>query len=190
MNAKNYNIPAELGKQSYWANKGHFRQEYDILYKEHVPDSGHADNLFGEVIRAVSCLGYEYFNNGNCNAKYWLGVYETCPYCHGNGYDDDDNYCPYCGGEAEICENDEYDISEFYSNFIELIYDFFKRYKVSKIGDKYLDKIKSIIVSEDNMHYFCDENEQAYDAIVDIVVAVILGEGMENSPKLPDYYKN
>lgn len=92
-----YNIPSEIGAKSYWDNEGQFQSEYDKLYEELVPTSGEAKNLFGEAIRAVSRLGYEYLNNGNC---------------------------------------------------------------------------------------------QAYDAIIDLTVAVIVGEGTENSPELPEWYKD
>ena len=195
-----YNIPSELGSKSYWDHEGQFQKEYDELYDELVPASGSANNLFGEVIRAVSRLSYEYLNNGNCNACETTeieGEWIECPYCGGSGVcegEDGEEYeCPECSGEGYYEEESdcEYIINEFYEEFIELLYKFFKQYNVSEIGNKYLDRIESIILACDNTRdYFSDENRQAYDAIVDITVAVILKEGVKNSPELPGWYKN
>ena len=166
-----YNIPSEIGAKSYWNNEGQFQKEYDELYNELVPASGRSETLFGEVIRAVSRLGYEYLNNGNCNARETTEI-----------EDDEDSYY----------EESEYDyISDFYSEFMHLPREFFKQYNVDKIGEKYLERIESIILTcDDTSNYFNDKNRQAYDAIVDITVAVILKEGVKNSPKLPGWYKN
>lgn len=195
-----YNIPSEVGAKSYWDHEGQFQKEYDELYNELVPASGRAENLFGEAIRAVSRLGYEYLNNGNCNARETTeieGEWVECPRCGGSGVcedEDGEEYdCAECGGEGGYYEESEYDynISEFYGEFIDLLREFFKKYAVSEIGDKYLDQIESIILTcDDTRDYFSDENRQAYDAIVDITVAVILKEGVKNSPELPEWYKN
>ena len=197
---ENYNIPSKVGAKSYWDNEDQFQKEYDELYNELVPASGRAENLFGEAIRAVSRLGHEYLNNGNCNARETTeieGEWVECPYCGGSGVcedEDGEEYdCTECGGEGGYYEESEYDyyISEFYGEFINLLREFFKQYNVAEIGDKYLDQIESIILTcDDTRDYFSDENRQAYDAIVDIVVAVILKEGVENSPELPEWYKN
>ena len=194
---ENYNIPSEVGSKSYWDHEGQFQKEYDELYDELVPESGRAKNLFGEAIRAVSRLGHEYLNNGNCNARETTeieGEWIECPYCGGSGvWEDEDGEeydCTECGGEGGYYEESEcdYNISEFYSDFIKLLREFFKQYN---IGEKYLDRIESIILANDNTRdYFSDENRQAYDAIIDITVAVILKEGVKNSPKLPEWYKN
>ena len=54
--------------QHYWDNKGAMQTEFDSLYEKLVPSSGNAASLNGELIRAISRLHYEYYNNGNCNA--------------------------------------------------------------------------------------------------------------------------
>lgn len=195
-----YNIPSEVGAKSYWDNEGQFQKEYNDLYNELVPASGRAENLFGEAIRAVSRLGYEYLNNGNCNARETTeieGEWIECPYCGGSGVcegEDGEEYdCTECGGEGGYYEESEYDynIDEFYGEFINLLREFFKQYNVAEIGEKYLDRIELIILTCDGTRdYFSDENRQAYDAIVDITVAVILKEGVKNSPELPEWYKN
>lgn len=195
-----YNIPSEVGAKSYWDHEGQFQKEYDELFSELVPSSGRAKNLFGEAIRAVSRLGHEYLNNGNCNARETTeieGEWVECPRCGGSGVcedEDGEEYdCAECGGEGGYYEESEYDynISEFFGEFINLLREFFKQYNVAEIGDKYLDQIESIILTcDDTRDYFGDKNRQAYDAIVDITVAVILKESVENSPELPEWYTN
>lgn len=81
--------------------------EYDKLYNELVPASGEAENLFGEAVRAVGRLGYEYLNNGNCNAREETeieGDWVECSCCGGSGVcedEDGEEYdCPECGGDG------------------------------------------------------------------------------------------
>ena len=201
MTNEKYNIPSEIGAKSYWDNEGQLQSEYDKLYEELVPASGKAKNLFGEVVRAVSRLGYEYLNNGNCNARETEeteGEWIECSCCGGCGEIEDDEtgeseYCPECGGDGGYYEESEYEysVSEFYGRFIKLLREFFKQYGVAEIGEKHLDRIESIILTNDDVRdYFSKENRQAYDAIIDLTVAVIVGEGTENSPELPEWYKD
>lgn len=42
---------------------------FDALWDKHVPTSGEADTDYGEAIRAVGRLEYDYYNNGYMNAK-------------------------------------------------------------------------------------------------------------------------
>lgn len=194
-----YNIPTEIGLKSYWEKEGQLQSEYDKLYNELVPSSGRAKNLFGEAVRAVSRLGYEYLNNGNCNAREETeieGDWVECPYCYGSGTcedEDSEEYeCPECSGEGGYYEESdyEYNISEFYGRFIKLLREFFQRYGVAEIGEKYLDRIELIILTSSNTRdYFGKKNCQAYDAIIDLTIAVIVGEGTENSPELPEWVK-
>ena len=57
----------EDGKM-YWNGEGAYEAEYQRLYDELVPASGRSNSFQGEVMRAVSRMYYEYYNNGNCNA--------------------------------------------------------------------------------------------------------------------------
>lgn len=200
MTNEKYNIPSEIGAKSYWDNEGQLQSEYDKLYEELVPASGEAETLFGEAVRAVSRLGYEYLNNGNCNAREAEeieGDWVECSYCCGSGTCEDEDGeecdCLECGGEGGYYEESEYEysVSEFYGRFIDLLREFFKQYGVAEIGEKHLNRIESIILtSDDARDYFSKENRQTYDAIIDLTVAVIIGEGRENSPELPEWYKD
>ena len=88
---------------SYWNENGAYQKEYDELYEKLVPRSGEADTVHGEMIRAISRITYDYFNNGNCNIVTMDRVY--CPDCDGSGYDTDWD-CYDCSGEGTI-EDDE-----------------------------------------------------------------------------------
>lgn len=51
----------------YWNHHGRFQEQYDSLMTQLVPRIGPAESLAGELLRCVSNLGYERFNNGNGN---------------------------------------------------------------------------------------------------------------------------
>ena len=52
---------------SYWDNKGKYQQEYDAAWKALIPFEGEADDGLPEALRAISRVGYDYYNNGFCN---------------------------------------------------------------------------------------------------------------------------
>jgi len=51
----------------YWDNKGAYQAEYNELVENYMPMSGPAANLSGEVIRAVSKIYHDAYNNGFLN---------------------------------------------------------------------------------------------------------------------------
>ncbi|MEM3384282.1 MAG: hypothetical protein QXE78_01980 [Nitrososphaeria archaeon] len=52
----------------YWANKGKYSKEIGELYDTGIiPPTGYADSSVLEVIRLVSKIGYEIYNNGGFN---------------------------------------------------------------------------------------------------------------------------
>jgi hypothetical protein len=55
--------------QSYWKGTGAYQKEYEELYSRLVPSYGSAPTLNGELIRAISVLYHEFFENGNMNAN-------------------------------------------------------------------------------------------------------------------------
>ena len=59
------NINKDCG--SYWDQKGKYQQEYDAAWKSLIPASGEADDGLPEALRAISRVGYDYYNNGFCN---------------------------------------------------------------------------------------------------------------------------
>jgi hypothetical protein len=61
-------IKSTVYPNSYWNGTGAYQKEYKELYFKLVPKQGSAATLNGELIRAISRLTYEFYNNGNANA--------------------------------------------------------------------------------------------------------------------------
>lgn len=55
---------------SYWGNEGKYEAEYKELYRNHVKSKGRSESLRGELLRCVSKLYYDLYNNGGCNVDY------------------------------------------------------------------------------------------------------------------------
>lgn len=175
-----------VGK-TYWNNEGAYNAEYVKLYDELVPSEGCAKTLHGELIRAISRLSYEYFNNGNCNARvvdYHEVEYE-CPTCAGAGYvmdGDEEVECPDCGGSGYDCIEEETDpvISDFYQSFIDLIV-----YSIKDIEgvNEVMSEIEEIILYSPDT--FTDDVEHSYSLATDYVMFYVLNT--EDS-ELPEWY--
>lgn len=198
----NCNFPmTEVGK-SYWAETGRYQRDYTTLYDNLVPSSGMAKTLFGEVVRAVSRLSYEYYNNGNCNAcerTETEGEWIECSCCEGSGVCEDEDgeeyECPECGGEGGYQEEGEWEteINDFYGNLLSLVTEFFKSEMPGMV--KVCNEIEDIILKGDD-YTFSDEEQRPYVMMVDAVVyiikskAVTLQAAMQRSPEIPEWYKN
>ena len=52
---------------TYWDNEGKYQEQYDKAWKQLIPASGEAKNGWPEALRAISRIGYDYYNNGFCN---------------------------------------------------------------------------------------------------------------------------
>lgn len=53
----------------YWHNRGTYQSYWEALQKELVPPTGQAASVAGEIVRLMSRIYYDYFNNGGCNTK-------------------------------------------------------------------------------------------------------------------------
>ena len=51
----------------YWDNEGKYQGQYDRAWKKLIPASGEAKDGLPESLRAISRIGYDYYNNGFCN---------------------------------------------------------------------------------------------------------------------------
>lgn len=51
----------------YWNHKSQYEKEMDELRTKLVPDAGKASTMHGELLRCISKLYYDVFNNGFCN---------------------------------------------------------------------------------------------------------------------------
>ena len=72
---------------------------------------GEADSLHGELLRSISNLYYDFYNNGNCNVIEGQWDYEEveveCSWCGGSGELDDGEECPDCLGSGYDYETEE-----------------------------------------------------------------------------------
>ena len=57
-----------MTEPTIWGNNHPRQAEWEALWDKHVPESGEADTPYGEAIRALGRLQYDYYNNGFCNA--------------------------------------------------------------------------------------------------------------------------
>lgn len=140
--------------KSYWNHEGAYEKQYNALYEALVPASGSATTLNGELIRAVSRLGYEYCNNGNCNAC--VQIYDQSS---------DDIYCD--EDDAEVVGTE---LSDFYGKFLDLIRKSLPMMIDSAEVNRACDEVEQIILSADcDREYFSESNMNAYDRLTDMV---------------------
>jgi len=170
---------------SYWDNTGKYQTDLDRLTKEHMPESGEAETIEGELIRAVNRLYYEYCNNGNCNAaeREHKEEFTNCHECGGSGkeeqeFENDEGECemeevdcPYCDGEGGEMEEwtEDPEISEFYCGFLTLI-----EKEVKCIEEA--DAVRKLIVDPiKHYNYDFDQKEMdVYNNLTDKVVEFVL----------------
>lgn len=62
--AKTWNIA-----KTYWSSKGKYNADYNRLFKKLVPATGKAKSKHGELLRALSKIYYDVYNNGLCNVE-------------------------------------------------------------------------------------------------------------------------
>lgn len=62
-----------MNKPNFWDNTHPLSAENERLYKELVPSVGNCKTLQGELLRASSKIGYDWYNNG-WGANNWSGA--------------------------------------------------------------------------------------------------------------------
>lgn len=168
---------------SFWNETHPLSEESDRLWNKYVPSSGSADNIAGELIRCIHRLGYEYFNNGNCNAISVETVeeYSTCSFCNGTGeitedYGEDEEgnplitqeVCPDCEGTGELYE--EYDgevtFSDYYGDMVSFI-----KYNTPSVFREAIEDFEKAAKDIDNNFSF--ENELAYMTLTELIVTYV-----------------
>ena len=65
-------------EKTYWCNNGKYNEEYELMWRELVPDQGMADTTNGEVLRCAARIYYDAYNNGGGNyggmGDFWTTV--------------------------------------------------------------------------------------------------------------------
>ena len=163
---------------SYWNNNGAYSKELLELYNKLVPDTGDAQTVHGELVRAVSRLGYEYYNNGNRNA---CGPYYADP-----EYDVDDNGEEYCINDDEI---EHIDIDKYYDNMLNFIYTYsdVEGLTTTQQVEEAIEGVRYVIKQAVNYKncgsYFQESFEKCYNELVDLVMYVVLNTEDMPNPK-------
>ena len=155
---------------SYWDGNGAYNEEYTELYDALVPNMGEAETVNGELLRSVSRLSHDYFNNGNGNAR--VEVYEDADACWFDDEEDED------GDIWSGYDDEEYttEISDFFLHFTDYI--------VTTIGT---DEIEAIItdicdiILNDTRPEYDDKTVDKYNKMVDMVMHYVLTH--ENEPR-------
>ena len=80
----------------YWDNEGKYQAQYDAAWKALIPASGEAEDGLPESLRAISRIGYDYYNTGFCNL--WQ---------HFEEYDGDEHYDDY------VMDSDNEDLVDY-----------------------------------------------------------------------------
>lgn len=55
--------------EGYWSGDSDLQNEYEDYYSQLVPSMGEADTIQGELLRNISRVAYDYYNNGFGNDK-------------------------------------------------------------------------------------------------------------------------
>lgn len=58
-----------MGTGTYWTSDGRYQREYIFAFNQLVPNEGKADTYHGEVLRTLSRIYYDRFNNGGWNTS-------------------------------------------------------------------------------------------------------------------------
>lgn len=143
---------------SYWNQNAKYSAELAELFEKLVPSEGEADTLEGNLIRAVTRLGYEYSNNGNCNARSYRQIeYEV--------YDEEaeEYYTEYDIEYIDVVDG----VEDFYMDFIQLIGD-----NVPTVTQVELDAICEVIMNE--YPQFNQKEYDVYNVVIDKVVENVL----------------
>tara|TARA_R100001224_G_scaffold78903_2_gene49111 strand:+ start:298 stop:741 length:444 start_codon:yes stop_codon:yes gene_type:complete len=85
--------------KAYWDNEGKYQEQYNAAWKALIPLQDEAEDGWPEALRAISRIGYDYYNNGFCNL--W------------REYEDYD----YRWGEETIV----YEMDSFYEDFVDYL---------------------------------------------------------------------
>ena len=154
---KTYTEFTPIGK-TYWNDEGVYQTEFDELYQILVPNCGDAPTIQGELLRVISRLNYDYFNNGNCNVQDVI-------------YDSDGIY------EEEVV------ITEYYQRMIDFLYNYSNA--IDEV--KKLEFFLKSYYHYSQRSLFNDTNQQIYTRLIDKVMQQILTDGKDANKPNPEF---
>ena len=165
----------------YWdSDTGKYAKEYSKLYDEFVPDSGCSKYVIGEFIRIVSRILYEYYNNGNINARdiqYEEECYDTEVW-------DDESQEYYTEEECEEVEGD-CNISGYYESMLEFVE------KHGPVGIKdIVNNVRDVICKYDNNYDFNESDNKPYTLLADTLIKHVIDNYNDKTEisKIDPYY--
>lgn len=160
----NVKMKNTLKGNSYWNDTGAYNELQKEYFDKLVPSSGEANTIHGEVLRCANRIYYEYFNNGNGNARNEIYDDSCTGYCN----DDEDNYECYCGDEYEV------EVNDGFLEYLETIEKIVNTDVIRNINKQIVD-----IILENRR--FDDNSVNVYDQLIDNVMYYILTT--ENKPR-------
>jgi hypothetical protein len=170
----------ESGTPYFMGDQGLYSDEFKKFYDDMVPNSGSAKYVNGELIRIVSRILHEYYNNGNGNAAQ-IQMEEEC---YDNEVWDDDAEEYYTDTECEEVEG-ACTISRFYMSMLE----FAVEHGPADII-KTVEKIEDIICNTDNDYN--EINNKYYTEFADKIIKYVIdneSSAIEVQNVEPEYYK-
>ena len=78
---------------TYWDEEGKYQEQYAKAWEKLIPAQGEAKDGLPEALRAISRVGYDYYNNGFCNLwRTWDDIdedgYEVTEYTMDSYYEE------------------------------------------------------------------------------------------------------
>ena len=151
---------------SYWDENAKYSSDLKRLTDLHMPDSGEAATVEGELIRIANRLVYEHCNNGNCNlvnVEYGEEEYLI-------GYDDE--------GEEEYDYEETVEsteIDQFYQDMLDLVVETIKpsNPEIEQHVLTLIDMVNQIAYCELGYGFGQDEMD-VYNNIVDSIMEYVL----------------
>jgi hypothetical protein len=154
-------LKSTIAPNSYWNGNGVYQKEYQSLFDLYVPTEGKAETICGELLRAISRLSYEYYNNGNCNARERCFQRSlTSLRCYQSDDESDDE------SDDDSDQDYEVKIDSFYKEKLDLIKETIPELK------KQVEEIEEIILIRPDD--FTDYNRQKYNDLSDQVIYYVL----------------
>ena len=185
--------------KSYWSNNAAYTEQYEELHQKLVPVVGKAETVNGEVLRVLSNVSYDYYNNGNCNIL--TGIYETCDHCDGSGFEEEEE-CTYCDGTGEHEDGEEccncggtgheeledchqcggncttlesYKIEKHWQDMIDFLHQYLTNNSESKeTSIEILEKLEDQIKEKGMDCEFTDDEQRVYVDLADEVIYTVL----------------